>query len=232
MRSSCGKLISWSEDEIIKFLKIYRKLDVLWDNTNLYYKNQQKHLEAYKLFLKSLNKEYVTMEDLKSKINSIRTSYKKELNKMAIDEDYTPRIFWFKLVDSFLRRVVNQKLNLTLKDQDDLPVESETEEDNDFLKVTFIEENQETSETSKKSLKRNLKSCNNSTNFIPCKVERMSSKSTDSEFEDEFDHFSRSIAVQLRKLPEIDALDLMQQIQQMILIKKQQQQQTLQLQQI
>ncbi|XP_023945246.2 uncharacterized protein LOC112051018 [Bicyclus anynana] len=230
MRSSCGKNISWSHDEVIKFLKIYRKLDVLWDNTNLFYKNHSKHMEAYKVFLKSLNKEYVTVEDLKSKINSIRTNYKKELKRMATDEHYTPNSFWFKLVDSFLRPVVNQTLNLTIKDQVDSPVESETEDDNDSSKATFIEENEETPETSKKSLKRNSKSFN-STNFIPCKVERMSSKSTDSEFEDEFDHFSRSIAVQLRKLPEIDALDSMQQIQQMILIRKQQQQ-TLQLQQL
>ncbi|XP_052746027.1 uncharacterized protein LOC112051014 [Bicyclus anynana] len=227
MRSSCGKNISWSEDEVIKFLKIYRKLDVLWDSSTLYYKSQKKQLEAYKLFLKSLNKEYVTLDDLKRKINSIRTTYTKELNKMAKDEFYTPRIFWFKLVDSFLRRVVNQRLNLTLKDQEDSSVESETEDSNDYLKVTCIEQDQETSETSKRSSKKKLQSFNNSTTFTPCKVERMSSKSSDSDFEDEFDHFSRSLAIQLRKLPEIDALDLMQQIQQMILIKKQQEHQTL-----
>ncbi|XP_023945242.2 uncharacterized protein LOC112051015 [Bicyclus anynana] len=226
MRSTCGKNITWSEDEVIKFLKIYRKFDVLWDTSNVCYKSKQRQLEACKTFLKCLNKEYVTVRDLKKKMNSIRTNYTKELYKMAKDEYYTPRIFWFKLVDSFLRPVVNQRLNLTLKDQENSSPESETEDDNNFLKVTFIEENKKSSQTSRKIFKKKLKRYNNSTNFTPCKVERRSSKSSDSDFEDEFDHFSRSLAIQLRKLPEIDALDLMQQIQQIILIKKQQQQQT------
>lgn len=73
-----------ARDVILRFIRTYKQLPMLWDVTSKDYMNKAKKNEAYDELLvifRGIKKDAVR-DDVKKKINSLRTNYRKELKKI------------------------------------------------------------------------------------------------------------------------------------------------------
>lgn len=94
------------------FFQVYQSLPELWKIKSEIYKNKSQKNKAWETLLLEYKKiePDASVDKLKSKINSIRTSYRRELKKLndsvksgAGEEDiYTPSIWYFSYL-SFLK---------------------------------------------------------------------------------------------------------------------------------
>lgn len=74
-----------SEREILQsFIDSYREMSELWDISSNDYSNRDKKKEGYKKLLNIYKKikKNAGIEDVKKKINSLRTNFRKELKKI------------------------------------------------------------------------------------------------------------------------------------------------------
>lgn len=109
----------WKDEYTIPFLESYRRHECLWNTLLADYKNQTMRRRAIESMIEDLrplmSKEdlhLLTEKSLGFKIKSLRSSYHKELKKIEQSEKsgagvldvYKPRLFWFELADSFLRK--------------------------------------------------------------------------------------------------------------------------------
>ncbi|EDV46979.1 uncharacterized protein LOC6550755 [Drosophila erecta] len=94
---------------ITEFLEAYRRQPCLYNSLLDSYKNRVSREEAYGAIIRSLKIPQLTVVDIKLKIKSVRTVYSKELRiwmrEKELGRSYEPKLFWFKLADSFLRSV-------------------------------------------------------------------------------------------------------------------------------
>lgn len=91
-----------------KFILTFESLPVLWDKNNEHYTNKYKRHEALmKLLLVLRSKQSdATVLDVKRKINSLRTNYRRELKKIISSQksgDVRPTSWTFKYL-SFLNK--------------------------------------------------------------------------------------------------------------------------------
>jgi hypothetical protein len=98
---------------LLRFIETYMELTVLWDTLLKEYSNREKKNMAYdelQVIYEDL-KKYATREDVKRKINSLRTNYRKELKKIEkskrsgsdVDDVSQPKCWLFKEL-SFLQK--------------------------------------------------------------------------------------------------------------------------------
>lgn len=90
------------------FIILLETLPELWNAQHLHYKNKYKREVGYKKLLEIFKKikPKATVEDVRKKINSLRSNYRRELKKIAvskrsgagIDDLYTPKSKSFKLL--------------------------------------------------------------------------------------------------------------------------------------
>ena len=100
---------AWKDEHMETFLEIYRNLECLWNNKSQNYHTNIRE-NAYKTLRSELNLPQLSVNHIKAKIKTIRTHYCSELVKIRKSEKsgagsndlYVPRLFWFKLADSFL----------------------------------------------------------------------------------------------------------------------------------
>lgn len=107
--------IKWDANQIISFLEIYEKYDCLWDASSPSYLKRDVKNKAFECILKQLIDDgyKITLDQLKSKIKSLKDTYRNELNKIkkssksgaATEDVYKPKLSWFSKADAFLRRV-------------------------------------------------------------------------------------------------------------------------------
>ncbi|XP_017050960.1 uncharacterized protein LOC108094725 isoform X1 [Drosophila ficusphila] len=94
---------------ITEFLEAYRRQPCLYNTLLDTYKNRVSREEAYEAIIRALKIPQLTVVDIKLKIKSVRTVYSKELRiwmrEKELGRSYEPKLFWFKLADSFLRSV-------------------------------------------------------------------------------------------------------------------------------
>ncbi|KAH8245336.1 hypothetical protein KR032_009100 [Drosophila birchii] len=94
---------------ITDFLEAYRRQPCLYNSVLDTYKNRVSREKAYEAIIKALKIPQLTVVDIKLKIKSVRTVYSKELRIWMREKElgrcYEPKLFWFKLADSFLRSV-------------------------------------------------------------------------------------------------------------------------------
>eukprot|EP00099_Drosophila_melanogaster_P017144 NP_573058.1 uncharacterized protein Dmel_CG15601, isoform A [Drosophila melanogaster] len=94
---------------ITEFLEAYRRQPCLYNTLLDSYKNRVSREEAYGAIIRSLKIPQLTVSDIKLKIKSVRTVYSKELRiwmrEKELGRTYEPKLFWFRLADSFLRSV-------------------------------------------------------------------------------------------------------------------------------
>ncbi|KOB76627.1 ADP-ribosylation factor-like protein [Operophtera brumata] len=102
-----------SEDETVKFVTIYRENPCLWDITSEHYKNKAMRQTALQNLCIGMEIEGFTLEDVKNKIKSIRSTYYLELDKIkksstsgASGNVYQPKVKWFAEFNSFIRNVM------------------------------------------------------------------------------------------------------------------------------
>ncbi|EDV96868.1 GH14980 [Drosophila grimshawi] len=105
------KLMSGAEENrhyLRAFIHTYRDMPVLWDTSLRDYTNREKRAEAYQRLVPIYHylKRDATVEDVKKKINTLRTNYRKELKvvetAMRTGTMHTPRCWTFQELD-FLR---------------------------------------------------------------------------------------------------------------------------------
>ncbi|KAH8363831.1 uncharacterized protein LOC110189064 [Drosophila serrata] len=105
------KLMSGAEENrhyLRAFIQTYRDLPVLWDTSLRDYTNREKRAEAYLRLVPIYHylKRDATVEDVKKKINTLRTNYRKELkvveSAMRAGSMHSPRCWTFQELD-FLR---------------------------------------------------------------------------------------------------------------------------------
>ncbi|KAH8278200.1 hypothetical protein KR044_002040 [Drosophila immigrans] len=105
------KMMSGAEENrhyLRAFIQTYRDMPVLWDTSLRDYTNREKRAEAYQRLVPIYHylKRDATVEDVKKKINTLRTNYRKELkvveSAMRTGNLHTPRCWTFQELD-FLR---------------------------------------------------------------------------------------------------------------------------------
>ncbi|XP_037936975.1 uncharacterized protein LOC119670827 [Teleopsis dalmanni] len=90
------------------FIQTYRNLPILWDTSLRDYTNRDKRAEAYEQLVPIYRylKRDATVEDVKKKINTLRTNYRKELKVVECSRRtgllHTPRCWTYPELD-FLR---------------------------------------------------------------------------------------------------------------------------------
>lgn len=102
-----------SEDETVKFVTIYRENPCLWDITSEHYKNKAMRQAALQNLCIGMEIKGFTLEDVKNKIKSIRSTYYLELDKIkksstsgASGNVYQPKVKWFAEFNSFIKNVM------------------------------------------------------------------------------------------------------------------------------
>lgn len=97
---------------LIEVLGVYQTLPALWRIKSDDYSNRAKKAEAYDILLQKYRENFTsaTLEDLKKKINNLRTNFRNELRKMdksaksgAGTEDLYESRAWFMEAMMFLR---------------------------------------------------------------------------------------------------------------------------------
>lgn len=87
-----------------KFIECYEKNKALWDVTSSEYKIREKKNYGYRELLKIFKniKQDATIDDVKKKINSLRSNYRRELRKLkqkqseaGTDDIYQSSVWWF-----------------------------------------------------------------------------------------------------------------------------------------
>ncbi|XP_045446733.1 uncharacterized protein LOC123654921 [Melitaea cinxia] len=110
------------------FILMFESLPVLWDPNHPYYTNKYKRHTALLRLVPILKrtKPDATTIDVKKKINSIRSNYRRELRKVLAtqdpgddDEVYEPKIWYFPYLD-FLRKL-EQRQNSSYQNKSVLP---------------------------------------------------------------------------------------------------------------
>lgn len=98
-------MASWSTSDVTDFIEIYRSEECLWKVKSPFYSNKLHRQRAYtKLvdFVSTFDKD-ATKEIVVRKINSLRSSFRKELKKVkssivsgsGTDEIYQPRLWYY-----------------------------------------------------------------------------------------------------------------------------------------
>lgn len=70
--------LKWSESVMYKFLELYGKYDCLWNQREEKYRNKDARENAVKCIMREMDIVGLTTADIKNKIKTIRTIYKKE----------------------------------------------------------------------------------------------------------------------------------------------------------
>ncbi|XP_014242661.1 uncharacterized protein LOC106662812 [Cimex lectularius] len=141
--------IKWSESVMLKFLELYEKYDCLWNHRLEEYKNKNVRANALASFVGEMGIAGLTVADLKNKIKTVRTMYKKENSLIykskksgaSPEELYVPKLFWYKRADMFLNGVTTSKdtssnLNVPLHNGAESKSTHNEEENSDEIEFT------------------------------------------------------------------------------------------------
>ncbi|XP_061380752.1 uncharacterized protein LOC116775412 isoform X3 [Danaus plexippus] len=138
IRMANGSAKDKEREFLIGCIELYRDLPALWQTKSKLYHDRDKKNTAYDILLAKYNEMFprATKEDLKKKINSLRTNYRKELKKhvnsmksgAGADSVYEPTLWYFKEMN-FLR---DQELPLDSESSVDIyrSTPADEEEDN------------------------------------------------------------------------------------------------------
>ena len=197
----------WNSDEICKFLDIYEQFDILWNSRLPDYVNKHKREIALEKLLHVIAQSglgHFNVEQLRKKIKSIRTVYRMELLKILKSQNnYKPKLVWFKRANNFLRSVMTDDATLPVNSvsvSDPLHVEATVKEESNDITVADDDDDElmDLQETE------------------TCSLPAIASTSVNKSTEDEFSVFARHVAMQLRMLPLVKALHLETEIQKLI----------------
>lgn len=106
----------WTSDEIAKYLDVYVNYELLWNIRHCDYANKNKRECSMNKLQDDLMLHRIRVPDftfLRSKIKSIKATYRQEYLKVAeskttgqgADDVYEPKLSWFSAADAFLRNL-------------------------------------------------------------------------------------------------------------------------------
>ncbi|XP_055851610.1 uncharacterized protein LOC129915927 [Episyrphus balteatus] len=98
----------YTENDIFKFLELYKRSECLWRSNHKYYRIKSKRNEAYMRIRDAMGLSSIL--EVKQKIKSFRDTYASERTKVRRSamtarhayEVYKPKLRWYNLADSFL----------------------------------------------------------------------------------------------------------------------------------
>ncbi|XP_048245437.1 uncharacterized protein LOC124146397 [Haliotis rufescens] len=110
------KKFEMSRVETERFIGYYASHDCLWNVSSPFY-SKREHRQAAYISIAEMMGNGITVDQVPTKISTLRTYYGKELRKETLskksgagtDEVYVSTWEWFQLLDPFLRRQVHQK---------------------------------------------------------------------------------------------------------------------------
>lgn len=73
---------SWTTEKTNKFIDLYHQNECLWNTTSNEYKNCNLKKTVIDIIIKEMNCPGLTLVIVKEKIKSIRTIYRRELNRV------------------------------------------------------------------------------------------------------------------------------------------------------
>ncbi|XP_052753729.1 uncharacterized protein LOC113514133 [Galleria mellonella] len=104
-----------------KFIYVYKNLPILWNSKHPHYSNKYKRHEALQKLLQvyKLIKPAATVNDVRMKINTLRSNYRRELKRVILSRSlddspanvYKPKTWWFEQM-SFLSDEVHLSTDL------------------------------------------------------------------------------------------------------------------------
>ncbi|XP_046394436.1 uncharacterized protein LOC124162096 isoform X2 [Ischnura elegans] len=105
----------WSKDMIVLFLEEYKKRPCLWDKNHRLYKSRRGYLTAVSEIMKNMNLQDMEIGVFKTKVRNIRNTYRQEVMKVLKNSKpeegakgvFVPRLHWYSLADSFLRKTLD-----------------------------------------------------------------------------------------------------------------------------
>lgn len=102
-----------NKNNTIQFLECYERHPCLWNPREDDYRNNNVRLAALKSIIQEMRLT-LRVEELKTKIKNIRTTYNREATKVekskksgaGADDLYKPQLIWFSVADRFLKPVI------------------------------------------------------------------------------------------------------------------------------
>ena len=67
--------MSWSEEDIVKFVELYREHQCLWNTMKPSYRNNQMRVGALEKIAEEMGIEGFTVADARQKVKSLRNTY-------------------------------------------------------------------------------------------------------------------------------------------------------------
>ncbi|KAK9880087.1 hypothetical protein WA026_008603 [Henosepilachna vigintioctopunctata] len=237
-----ARVFRFNDDETQKFLELYSKERLLYDSTLLEYRHRNARIAAATRISKEMNISGLGPREVMAKFKNLRNSFSQELKKISdsertrgTDNVYKPKVFWFDLMNSFIRPFVQQHLVLPVITAEENG-QQVSESDNDRDVKEHVEESQpiklrNTGKTNMhfKREKRRLSQIqssisktqkmtdDNDISFKSNSLDRSQEVShrslvTTANVDDSFDHFGRYIASMLREIGQPTSVRLQQKI--------------------
>ncbi|XP_061716396.1 uncharacterized protein LOC133524416 isoform X2 [Cydia pomonella] len=205
--------MGWSNEKLLNFINDYKKCKVLWDIRNPNYKHNNK---KRKILIAFGQKYGMDEGSVRKKIKNLRSAFHREhhrlTSKMKDDHESDEVRKWFaydalKFILDVSEPYMTKREELSHSAEESFQEEDYENEEEPFdISTQYIQVMDESPERPKS----------------PENKQKYQNPVITSNEEDEYDLFGRSLTMQLRKMPELVALDLMQKMQLMVFNAKKQ----------
>ena len=110
-------ILRMNDADTNNFLELYQNEPVLWNPTREDYKKRESRAAAARRIATAMEIDGFTETHVITKFKNLRSSYLQEVKKnrqsmksgSSSDEVYTPKVRWFKTMDSFLKPHVKER---------------------------------------------------------------------------------------------------------------------------
>ncbi|CAH1108231.1 unnamed protein product [Psylliodes chrysocephalus] len=226
--------LKWTEDTTVKFVKLYRDEECLWNLQLLIYRNKQAREAAIKKIVDAMGIEDFGPTEVKNKIKNLRSTYVQEVVKIkksessgaGADEIYRPKIKWCIVMYTILQKMDKKRETISnlgyqlLTDIDNDSQTSQDETERTLHEVPAEESEKEKFNIANEPTPKRQKIGKTNVKEIAAWVKDLTSLTISIQdmepSENEFDIFGKSVAAQLKKLPRAKAITAQDQIQQLL----------------
>lgn len=112
----------WSDEEHLKIVQLYKTEGCLWNIHSPNYRNKEMRTAALQNICDKMGIESLDIEDVKTKIKTLRSTYYLECDKISKSSRpglgnnvYVPKIKWFPELHSFIKDVAVKRRNWVSK---------------------------------------------------------------------------------------------------------------------
>lgn len=106
-------ILRMSDAKAMEFINLYEKEECLWNTRHARYKDHVERRRAAERVADSLEIPNFTYRHVQMKFKNLRNSYRQVLKKIArLDSRgilYTPTVFWFQTLDSFIKPHMHER---------------------------------------------------------------------------------------------------------------------------